>query len=181
MEPKVFLVNGGGRGGAFVPGGTFPGAAFWGAKIWNSENWPFLANWCLHRRTGWFVYSAADHDIMHSLSAFLPSHSILSSPFRGHAFSPVNRFGGFLCIDTFSGFWQLQLINLGLSFIALSNYIQLNSAYTVHSPQWTVNSTLSCCPHHCLLVTIRISIADLIGGQGRRFIGGSGRSSHPNN
>ena len=57
-----------GRGarGAFAPGGTFQGAAFWGAKIWNSENWPFLVNWCLHRRTGWFVVSAAVHDIMHS-------------------------------------------------------------------------------------------------------------------
>jgi len=44
--------------GAFAPGGTFQGAAFWGAKMRNSEIWPFLANWCLHRRTGWFVVSA---------------------------------------------------------------------------------------------------------------------------
>ena len=53
-----------------------------------------------------------------------------------------------------SFFWQLQLINLGLSSIALSNYIHPNLG-TVHSP------------HHCMiaiLVTIRILIADLIGG-----------------
>jgi len=70
--------SGGGRGG-----GTFQGAAFWGAKIWNSENWPFLANWCLHRRTGWFVVSATAHDKMHSLSAFLPPfpfHSLFAFP-----------------------------------------------------------------------------------------------------
>jgi len=76
--------SGGGRGearGAFAPGGTFQGAAFWGAKIWNFENFPFLANWCLHRRTGWFVVSAAAHE--HSLSAFLPPfplHSLFAFP-----------------------------------------------------------------------------------------------------
>jgi len=47
---------------------------------------------------------------------------------------------------------SLQLINLGLSSIALSNYIHLNLAYCSQSTP------------HSLLVTIRISIADLIGG-----------------
>ena len=70
---------------------------------------------------------------MHWAPSFLSSHSILSSPFRGHAFSAAKRFGGFLCIGTFSVFWQLQVINLGVSSIALSNYIHLNLAYCSQS------------------------------------------------
>ena len=68
---------------------------------------------------------------MHWAPSFLPSHSILSSPFRGQVFSPAKKFGGFLCIGTFSVCWQLQLINLSLSSIALSNYIHVhpNLAY----------------------------------------------------
>ena len=46
------------------------------------------------------------------MPSFPPLHSILSSPFQGHAFSPAKRFWGFLFIGTFSVFWQLQLINL---------------------------------------------------------------------
>jgi len=50
-----------------------------------------------------------------------------------------------------SFFWKL--INIGLSSIALSNYIHPNLAYCSQSTQL-----------HAFLVTIRISIADLIGG-----------------
>ena len=53
-------------------------------------------------------------------------------------------------MSTFSVFWQLQLINLGLSSIALSNYIHLNLAYCSQS------TPLSPCNHK--------NIADLIGG-----------------
>jgi len=44
---------------------------------------------------GWFAVSAAAHDIMHSLSAFLflPSHSILSSTFRGTLFVQLRGLG----------------------------------------------------------------------------------------
>ena len=52
-----------------------------------------------------------------------------------------------------SFFWQLQLINLGLSSIALSSYVHPNLAYCSQST-YTI----------AILVTIRISIADLIGG-----------------
>ena len=57
-------------GGTSAPGGTVQRAAFGGAKIWNSENWPLLANWRLHCRTGWFV-SAASHPPTTFLPPFL--------------------------------------------------------------------------------------------------------------
>ena len=63
-------------------------------------------------------------------------------------------FGGLICIGTFSVFWQLQLINLGLSSIALSNYIQYTPQLSV---LFTVHTIVSLKP-------IRIAIADLIGG-----------------
>jgi len=89
---------------------------------------------------------------MHWAPSCLPSHSILSSPFRGHAFHPAKRFGGFVCIGTFSVFLAITIDQLRPNFHCVKQLYtpQLSVLLTVH--------TIS------ILVTIRISIADLIGG-----------------
>ena len=98
--------------------------------------------------------------IMHSLSAspFLPPfpfHSLFAFP-EARFLSCYEVWGLFIYRHLgprpTQFFWQLQLINLGLSSIALSNYIHHNLAYSSQSTPLP------------LIVTIRISIADLIAG-----------------
>jgi len=74
---------------------------------------------------------------MHWAPSFLPLHSILSSPFRGHFCSPATRFGGFLCTGTFSVILVISIDQRGPKFHCVK---QLYTPATLR----TVDS-----PHHC--------------------------------
>ena len=118
----------------------------------NVEFWKLAVsgNWCLHRRTGWFVVSA--------LTERLPPS--LPTPFS-------LRLSGVMLL--------VQLRGLGASYVQYRHFLsflaitidqprpKFHCVKQLYTPQLSVLFTVHT-PHHCLLVTIRISIGDLIGG-----------------